>query len=194
MPLSNRYRPTASMSLWRASGTSMIGNPDRFGVCTPRRSRQSRTAAGLPPEIRTDRVAALLVQLQARENGRQGGDGRRPGVEVRRGGRLQQSLQLGRAGEKRGQRRVCLRQPRNENDVLVCLAGVAHDAVPTVPARAQLVVASLTDDPEAVSIVHVQERVVLAGETGKRDEDRWRCPSCCSLRRRRSGAAIHRAP
>ena len=43
MPRSNRNRPTASICVWSASGTSMIGSPERFGVAAPISARASRT-------------------------------------------------------------------------------------------------------------------------------------------------------
>src|SRR5207302_8956967 len=112
---------------------------------------------GLAPEICADAVATLLVHVQAGENGREGCNGRRPRIEIRGCRRLQQSLELGRAGQERGKRRVRLRQPGNENDVVIALVRVTDDAVPSVAVWAELVVAPLADDAEAVSVVDVQE-------------------------------------
>jgi len=52
----------------------------------------------LLPEVGPNRVAALLVDLEARQGRRERGYRRRPRVEVRRRGGLEKILQLGRAG------------------------------------------------------------------------------------------------
>ena len=97
-------------AVWSRSGTSMIGKPERFGVATPRRSRQSRMRFVMPCRSGAERVAAALVDVEAGEDGRERGDRRRARVEVRRGRDLEQVLDVGRAGDEGQQRRVGLRE------------------------------------------------------------------------------------
>jgi hypothetical protein len=47
MPRSNSIRPTTPICSWSASGTSITGKPEWFGVCAPSRFRQSSTRAVL---------------------------------------------------------------------------------------------------------------------------------------------------
>ena len=48
--------------------------------------------------------------------------------------------------------------------MVVGLARVAHDAVAAVSVRAELVVGALADDPEAVRVVDVEQRVIVTRE------------------------------
>ena len=168
MPFSNRKRPAASMSSCRASGTSMIGNPERLGVWAPIRSRHSSTSTVF--RQRSARIASprRVVDLEARQRGCKRGDRRRPRVEVGRRRRLQQALQLGRAREERSQRRVRLRETRDEHDVVVALVEVTHDPVAPLAVRAELVRRPLADHAEPVRVVDVEKRVVLAREASER--------------------------
>ena len=59
MPWSKRKRPTASMSSWRASGTSMIGKPETVRRVDAEPIEALEHLVGLPPEVGADRVAAL---------------------------------------------------------------------------------------------------------------------------------------
>ena len=112
-------------------------------------------------------VPPLCVDPQPLQGRRQRGDGRRPGIEIRRRRSLQNLLELGGPGDEGEERRVGLRETRDEHDVLVGLPDVAHDAVPTHPVVTELAGAALTDHAEPMRVVDVQERVVLAREPGE---------------------------
>src|ERR1041384_1255551 len=72
------------MSPSRASGTSMIGKPERFGVCTPSRSRCSRTVVVLrQSEART---ASPLRSLTSRPASTVASEAVGDGPEYRYGG------------------------------------------------------------------------------------------------------------
>src|SRR5256885_17261197 len=84
MPLSNRKRPTASMSSWRASGISTIGKPERFGVCTPSESRQSRTSDVL--RQRSARIASPRRSFTSSPTSAVASDATGDGPEYKYGG------------------------------------------------------------------------------------------------------------
>src|SRR5689334_18820662 len=106
----------------------------------------AQNAARLLPEIGADDVAASLVELEAGERRRERGDRRRARVEIRGRRGLQKALQLGRACDEGRERGVRLREPRDEDDVVVALVEVPDDAVPAHAVRAQLAGAALADD------------------------------------------------
>ena len=117
-------------------------------------------------------VAAALVDVEADEHARERGDRRGPGVQVGRGGDLEQVLDLGGAGDEREQRRVGLGEPRHEHDVVVGLVAMADHAVAGRAVVARLVRAALTDHAEAVGVVDVEQRAVLAGDRSERADVR----------------------
>src|SRR5262249_27120588 len=94
---------------------------------------------GLAPERGTDRLSPLLVHVEAGEDRRERRDGRGAGVEIRRGGGFQQKLELAGAGDERGERGVRLREPGDEEDVVVRLAEMPDDAVAARAIWTQLV-------------------------------------------------------
>ena len=89
-----------------------------------RRSSSSRSAS-----------PRCSLTFEAGEHGRQRGDRRRAGVEVRRGRDLQQVLDLGRAGDEGQQRAVGLGEAADEDQVVVGLAEVPDDRVALRPVR-----------------------------------------------------------
>ena len=140
----------------------MIGKPERFGVWTPSRVRQSSTRAVSVCSVPRSCVAAALVDVEADQHAGQRGDRRRARVEVGRGGHLEQVLDLGRAGDEGEQRRVGLGEAADEHDVVVGLVAVADDAVAARAVHGRLVRAALADDAEAVGVVDVEQGAVLA--------------------------------
>ena len=101
-------------------------------------SRQSSTRRVCPWIDLAQLLAAALVDVEAGERGRQRGDRGGPRVQVRRRCHLQQLLGLGRARDERQQRRVGLGEAADEDQVLVALLAVAHDAVAAHAVRAAL--------------------------------------------------------
>ena len=78
-------------------------------------------------------VAARLVHVEAGQHGGQRRDRGRPRVEVGRGGHLQHVLDRGGAGDEGQQRRVRLREAAHQDQVLVALVDVTHQAVAAGP-------------------------------------------------------------
>ena len=139
----------------------MIGKPERFGVWTPSPSRHLSNSSVL--RQRSARIAsprASLTSKPARTVAkRRSATAPSRGREARR---LQQLLEIRGAGDEGRERRVRLGEAGDENDAVVRLAAVADDAVSAGAVRARLVTRPLADDPEAVGVVHVQDRVVAA--------------------------------
>ena len=171
MPFSNRNLPTSPICSARREGNLDDREARaRFGVCTPRRSSASRTRFVFAQRSVRSASPRRSFTSSPASVGRERGNRRRAGVEIRRRGRLEQPLHLGRARDEGGERRVGLREPGDEHDVLVALAEVADDAVPPRAVRRRLVVAALADHAEAVRVVDVEDRAVLARERGVRTE------------------------
>ena len=189
MPRSNRIRPTASMRRWSRSGISTIGSPDRFGVSTSSRSRAVEHPRGEREQRGAECVAALLVDIEPGQHGRERGDGRRTGVEVGRRRDLEQLLDLGRAGDEREQRRVRLGEPADEHDVVVGLACVADDAVAAHAVGAQLVGDARRSRRSRARRRRRASRRAAARPRRTRPGPA-RCRSCCSRRPCRSAAAV----
>src|SRR6187200_2740271 len=85
------------MSLWRASGTSMMGKPDRLGVWTPSRSSSLSTAAVL--RQRSARMASPRFSFTSRPTRTVARDAIGDGPEYRYGGAAVFSRRL-RSGEQ----------------------------------------------------------------------------------------------
>ena len=119
------------------------------------------------PQAGPELVAPALVDLEAGQGGGQRGHRDRAGVHIGRHRRLEVPLELGRAGHEGQQRRVGLGEAGREHDVVVLLAGPAHDRVAAAPVGGRVVAVALAGDPEAVGVVHVQQGVVLAGQGGE---------------------------
>src|SRR5207244_1440781 len=80
-------------------------------------------------DVRTQGVAALLVDVEPGQHGGERCHRRRPRVEVGRGGDLEHLLDLRGAGDEGQQRGVGLREAAHQDDALVALTGVSDEAV-----------------------------------------------------------------
>jgi hypothetical protein len=79
-------------------------------------------------------------------------------------------LEPGRHGQERPQRRVRLREPTDQHDVVVGLAEVAHDGVAPLAVRGGLVGISFTEHAEALGVVDIEQRPVFPAGSGERGE------------------------
>ena len=158
----------------------MIGSPERLGVWTSssRSASEHTGACGGAGRARSSSPRRSFASKPG-EHRRQRGDGRGSRVEVGRRRDLQQVLDLGRAGDEGEQRGVGLGEAADQDDVLVALAEVAHDAVAAAPVRTRLLGRALADHPEAVGVVDVQQRAVPARDLGERPQVGRVARSCC---------------